>query len=246
MNTNPAPSPAASAPANRPRTVTRLVPLMLAVPVLAAFGVVEGRWTNRWHQSHAIEDATRALAQVPPTVGEWEGVEREVPADDVVAGDIRAYLRRDYVHRPTGKTVSVVVVVGEPGPIVVHTPNLCYPRSGFEQFSPQEREVLEVEGPVGRVEMWRAGYRSPGLIPVQQRVRWCWTATGPWRAPTNPRLAFAGYPALYKFYTVQQVAEGDDPSQDASLDFLRHFLPQLHERLFAPPAPATGDRAAGS
>src|SRR5205823_11374713 len=56
----------------------RILPVLMALPLVIAFGVAEGQWTDRWSMSDEIEQASARLRSIPTTAGEWEGTDEEL------------------------------------------------------------------------------------------------------------------------------------------------------------------------
>src|SRR5262245_18215721 len=108
----------------------RILPALVAVIVVVAVGLVHGFWTDRWGVGVAVANAPASLERVRGSVGDWQaepldGDQSNVPG---VAGQL--YLR--YVNRKTGDSVSIALVCGRPGPVCIHTPDVCYERSGHK------------------------------------------------------------------------------------------------------------------
>lgn len=243
----------------------RTLPALAAVPLVLAFGVAEGLWTDRWHQAPDVALAAGRLAAVPLTVGEWQGEDQVMDARVRAKAEIAGYLLRQYVHRPTGATVSVLLVCGRPGPVSVHTPDVCYGGGGYGQIGSPARHTVDppppvgqrgtldvargTRGPVGPASFWVGTFaKGAGVIPDRLRVLWAWTETGDWTAPDAPRLAFARAPVLYKLYVVRPLVRLDEPvAADPGEEFLRLFLPHVHQALFPGAAdPLRGYPAAGA
>jgi hypothetical protein len=202
--------------------------------VVVAFGVAEGLLTNRWHVSHEPEQAAERLAGLPLRVGTWEGEAETMDADEVTKAELTGYARRRYVDPQSGAALSVLLVCGRPGPIASHTPDLCYLGNGYRLAAAPERQRIDTDPPA---ELWVGQFDKDSAVPERLRIAWSWTATGAWSAPDNPRAAFARAPALYKVYVVRQLVGPEDASaKDPAADFLKVFLPQVHECLF----PAAG------
>src|SRR5437016_5872335 len=109
----------------------RILPILTALALIVAFGCAEGEWTNRWSSSDATEKAAARLSDIPATIGAWDGHDTPLDPRQVAQAEMAGYLMRRYVHRPTGEAVSVLLVCGRPGPTSVHTPEICFPASGY-------------------------------------------------------------------------------------------------------------------
>jgi hypothetical protein len=97
---------------------------------LVACGIVHGYWTDRWATPVEVKQAAQRLDAIPLELGEWEGEALEVKPGDAGAG-VAGCIRRRYVNRQTGAAISLFLVCGRPGPVSIHTPDVCYGASGF-------------------------------------------------------------------------------------------------------------------
>jgi hypothetical protein len=219
--------------------MVRLLPVLTAIPVAIAFGIVEGIWTNRWTHDEATEAAVARLADVPLKVGPWEGQASELDEKQIQVAQIKGYLMRRYTHRVSRSTVSVLIVCGRPGPISVHTPDVCYGGAGYDPVAEPAHRSVATDAPAKPAEFWTANfYKRAAALPEPLRIYWSWSATGDWAAPDSPRLKFARAPALYKMYVIRQLTRPDEPlDNDPAADFLRLFLPELQKCLFENPQP---------
>src|SRR5436305_1973967 len=114
----------------------RLLPLISAVPVVLAFGTAEALWTNRRAAADTSAAAAERLGGLPLSVGDWQGQALELDPRQISKAGISGYLMRQYVHRPTGNAVTVLLLCGRPGPIAVHPPDVCYGGAGFATVAP--------------------------------------------------------------------------------------------------------------
>jgi hypothetical protein len=211
----------------------RLLPVLSAIPLLLAYGVAEGLWTDRWRLSPELEEAPAKLARVPERVGPWRGQELELDPRQAQQAELRAWLLRRYVHRQTGEVLTVLLVCGRPGPVTVHGPEVCYPGAGFVPAGGRVRHEVEAEGLSGPAELWAERYEKGGALPEYLQLYYGWNPGGGWVAADRPRFAFARARALYKLYVVRQVSRRDEPAeQDPVPDFLRLFLPEVDRCLF--------------
>jgi hypothetical protein len=165
------------------------------------------------------------------TIGEWEGRPMEISARQLAVAEAVGHLSRAYVNRRTGMEVSVVVLCGRPGPIALHSPEVCYAGSGFSLNG--ETEICSVKSDDGSTaELYKGQFVKPGAAPDALNVFWAWKAKGTWAATPNPRLAFVRSTVLYKLYAIRRIVRpGEILSQEPCLDFLREFLPELEKQL---------------
>jgi hypothetical protein len=212
----------------------RIPPVLIGLPIVVAFGVAEGRWTNRWSMSDELQQATARLAGVPLTIGAWEGHDEALDERQVVQAEMSGYLSRQYVDRRSGRSLWVLLVCGRPGPTSLHTPDVCLPANGYGETATPER--VSPTGEAEPAEFWMARFQKAGDLPEPRQLLWSWSAGGPWMAPDHPRFAFGRYPFLYKLYVVQPLVGTDDATAAADrAEFLTSFLPTVNAALFAAP-----------
>ncbi len=213
---------------------TRLIAHTLVVAaVLAAAGVAHGYLTDRWELNEGQVAKLQALAAVRPALGDWAG--EDVPVDETQTPGFKTFCRR-YTQAGSGRTVVTTVAVGRPGKVSTHTPEFCFPGSGFELAGDIERRELTV-GESGLAQFYTAVFaRKKATGTEALRVRWTWSTDGHWSAPDYPRLAFAREPVLLKLYVVHAVpAEGQEEDGKVYEEFAARFLKELNGRLFDRP-----------
>lgn len=216
--------------------MARFVPFIVGLGLLLGSELLHGNWTNRWQWSGEPE---ASCAKLPPqgesmVVGEWKGTPSPaLEQQDIIIGEIAGYFHQEFRH-PRGHVVRVLVVCGRPGPIAVHTPEVCLGGEGYVLQDSKQRQTVRLAPPYQPVEFWVAQfYRHDGGLRRDQRQFWTYSADGSWTAAENPRFHFARAPALYKIYIVRQLARKDEKlEEDPTLDFIKVFMPEMQKRLF--------------
>jgi hypothetical protein len=212
----------------------RILPVVLALPLVVAYGVAEGLWTDRWSVSPELVQAQERLDRVPLTVGPWQGEEVGLDERTVRQAELRGHILRRYVNRETGEVLTVMAVCGRPGPVAVHSPEVCYGGAGFTPVKARKRHAVEAEGLSGSAELWAERYHKAGAaIPEQLQVYYGWNAGQGWQAVESPRISFAPARALYKLYVVRNLPQLAEPAEkDPIPGFLKQFVPALDRCLF--------------
>ncbi len=216
----------------------RTLPLVAAIALVVFSGVAQGLWTHRWTASRELESAVARLDRIPRNVGDWEGQDQVLDREQLKEARISGHLMRRYRSRRDGSVVTVLLVCGPTGPIAVHTPDICYRGVGYELDADPERVVVRPGGGGSPADFWCADFRKQNaLLPLGLRIYWAWATADIWKAPDNPRLTFAGRPALYKLYVICEMADlrTSTERRDPGLEFIRAFLPAL-EKALVPPA----------
>jgi hypothetical protein len=211
----------------------KLVPAGTALCLIIASGLLHGLWTDRWRTSDQSRAWASRVCDVPMTVGDWDGEPLELDEHTQQVAGIDGYLLRRYVQRHSKQEVLVSLVCGRPGPVGVHTPDVCFAGSGYEAVLPQTRFDFG-SSTTGPDEFWTTRFqRSDDRAAPQLRVFWAWSNTGAWKAVKYPRVEFARSPALYKIYVSRTLARTDLPTErDPAVTFLRLLLPELRHALF--------------
>jgi hypothetical protein len=214
--------------------VSKVLPPILALSLVIASGLFQGRWSGRWSHSDEIEKRLAALARVPRSFGDWESQDTVIDARTRRVAGLDGYLARRYHNRRDGSEVSVLLVSGRPGPISVHTPEICFPGNGFEQASETALRSVKAAGDATPDAFFAVNFqKSDGVLPEKLRVLYSWSPGGDrWTAPANPRLRFAGVAALYKLYVTWLVSGDVMPGRDdPATAFTGEFLPVLRKAL---------------
>jgi len=213
--------------------MTRLVAFGVVFATVLASGAGAGLCTGRWGGSQALQTAVSRLDGVPLSLGtDWDVHEGgKLGEREVALAEIDGYLSRRYVHRRTGTMVSVMLLCGRPGPMSVHTPEICYAGAGFVEVGPAKAYTSPTEQPSRfQVRDFRKGNVA---TPTLLRVFLSWGQKGEWSVPANPRFAFAGKPYLYKLYVVREMAKPNEPvDQDPATELINNLILQLNEQLF--------------
>ncbi len=208
----------------------RTWPAVIAFVALVLAGVVPGILTGRWGVGGRPAELAGRLALVPSVVGEWEGRSLDAAPRELEATGATGLIQREFTHRGTGQRVAVSLLCGRPGPLAVHTPEVCYDGSGFKEVG----SAVRTKVPGGEVRVRQ--FHKAAAVPVTLRVIYGWSAGGSWEAPENPRLHFAGRPALAKLYVVREMGRADEPlAGDPALDFLKVAAEPFRLALFPGP-----------
>ncbi len=210
----------------------RYLPIGFAMVTVLVTGVVHGLWTDRWTDRTAIANR---LDQLPMTLGDWQG--RAHDFDSSVLGPIAGCLTRTYVNSKKGASITVSLVCGRPGPVAIHTPDVCYAASGFAAENSTDFTVPH--DPTQSSPQFKTAQfvRTKAAEQTNLRVFWSWNAGGVWTTSDAPRFAFAREPVLYKLHLVREMASPKEPlAEDPCVEFLQLLLPELQRQVISPTA----------
>jgi hypothetical protein len=208
--------------------ILRVLMLAAAAGAVAGGAYVHGKVTDRWGAPEELLAATDRLNGLPVTVGDWDGVPSDLDAETFKMANVTGAKGMRYTHRVTQQEVTVMVVVGRPGQVAAHPPEVCYKASGYTVGPKKVREL----GRFGTA--WEGEFSRAWPTPEAIRLVWAWGRGDQWSATSAPEVAFAASAHLYKIYVVQRAVDGEK-DRTLTQGFLDVFLPAC-QAAFAPPA----------
>jgi hypothetical protein len=155
-------------------------------------------------------------------------------AGSLQRGEIAGSVARRYVHRSTEQEMLVMLVCGRPGPIAVHTPDVCYQGAGYRMASDRTRQV--VASPTGQpVPFFKANFvKDTAPAKDELRIWWSWQGNGAWQIAAEPRFAFARCSVLYKLYLIYRVPPQDrSATGDPMPPFVQQLIAEMGRTVFA-------------
>jgi hypothetical protein len=190
----------------------KLPALVLCAALIAAGAAVHGAATHRWAAVAPDPARTARLHAHVVRLGDFasEEVPNEVPLKEKSIGTSHRY------GSVTANVAAVVsVITGPPGSVATHTPDVCYPSSGYRTLRGPARQSVELPGG-GTASYYVAEFEKVTATRTdRQRVRWAWSADGNWTAPDRPRWAFVRCAELAKLYIVTAAPDADGPTEDS-------------------------------
>lgn len=96
------------------------------------------------------EIAPFPLREIPDALGNWhaiQGVKETLEPEIARIAGAKDHIIRTYVDEKTGQTASVLVLYGLAHVVWAHTPDACYPATGFKAVSPSRDQDVDVQIP---------------------------------------------------------------------------------------------------
>ena len=194
---------------------------------------LHGHWTNRWDEPFDLLQAAEKLDAVPTECGDW----KMEASSDLDKGTLRmlqcaGYISRTYVNTATQASVNVAILVGPPGPISVHTPDICYSSQAYKITDKRKpKKISGRDRPDER--FWAMTFQPKAIGSRPLRVYYAWSDGGTWVAQKDGRYAFAGRTHLFKIQLAAKLPyDTGKNAEDPCEEFLQAFLPQLDDVLF--------------
>ncbi len=210
----------------------KFVPATICCLLILGSGVAAGVFTNRWEPAADFGPIQSRMDTVPMTLGQWTGRPTAMERDDLDVGGIRAHLAREYRDARSDRLIQVLLVAGKPGPIGVHTPDVCFQGAGYVQTSNPPPNALGASD----ARFWSAGFvKKDSAAPSRILVFWGWNDGNGWEATDHysVRLRYSLRPVLYKLYIVTELRRSGETVPDVLGDFPERLLPEL-DRIVRP------------
>lgn len=211
----------------------RFFALPIALLIIVLTGWVHGDLSGRWGASQELQHAVDRLQGIEQSIGSWKASDFELDPQAVQIGEIAGYVVRRY-ENASGQAYTVMLVCGRPGPIAAHTPEWCYGGAGFHTDTANVTEQLEL-GANQTATFWRNLFvKEEAAVPERLEICWAWNAGDGWKAPENPRLAYAPERHLYKLYVVRNASADRDGGEQSMerIAFMEELLPSIDAALF--------------
>jgi hypothetical protein len=209
-------------------SILRYIPVVVATLGVIACGVVHGYWTDRWVKAAEPTQAAERYADLPLVVSDWDG--QPIESKPSQGDEITGWLQRRYRNRKTGETVLIALVCGRPGPVSIHTPDVCYGASGYNVGSPHR---VAVPGNSG--EFWTAdAVKTSATGDTKLRLYWSWNDGSGWLAVDNARQTFPRAPVLHKLYVIRELTTQQSEENEPCLRFVQAFAPVFEQKVVAP------------
>jgi Protein of unknown function (DUF3485) len=205
---------------------TLLLPWYLAAGITLVAAALHGHWTNRWGPSDALPKASKVFAQLPHEFGNWQLVDSQ-PLAPAARGILQCHNDSQglYKNGQTGEQVLFTLLLGPPGPMAVHTPEICY--GSIDQLPLAQRQRIVLDPPELNNSAWMVQFRDLHQVEGSiTRVYYAWTDGSKWDAVEEPRITFGGNPFLFKLQLLVRLPEESAAvAADPGRAFLREFLP---------------------
>lgn len=205
-----------------------MITLSAVVAATVLVGGIQGKLSRRWGVAPDVLALGQELESLVGDVGDWQLVENSRLEPAVInILECVGHLKRTYSHRQTGESVTVAVMLGPPGPIAVHTPEICFSSRNYRMNESRERVELAT-APDRTDSFWSLTFDAKNAGDDRLRVYYAWTTGRPWQASEHPRFQFSGQPCLYKIQLSCPVpAGGTSEATDSCRRFLEAFVPVL-------------------
>lgn len=178
-----------------------------------------------------------SLANLPRVLGEWRSDDRSdgaLAADIVRIAGCDQHIVRTYVNEQTGVRVTVAVLSGRAELLSQHTPEYCYPATGYRLVG--EPSLRTIRYGSKSAVFWDGRYsRGRGGSEERQEVHFAFHHAGRWSPDlAELRNAFRASDDMLKVQIQRLVTDRetrgvDDPGEQ----FLQKLLAEIERRIEA-------------
>ncbi|MFK7820638.1 MAG: hypothetical protein AB8G99_18100 [Planctomycetaceae bacterium] len=177
--------------------------VMLCAICLLASGIAHGLWTARWTKTGEVPH-TLALARIPQAIGEWVGKDL-APLDHPQSVQS---LHRQYTNRITDRSISVLLVAGDPAIVLDQPITRLYSGHAYRAVNdPVPLNVRVMDETLGERVLHAfltSDLYAPASLKTEQLITvWGWTRSGIWESPAQPLDQYAEEPFAYRLYVTQ-------------------------------------------
>ena len=159
-----------------------------------------------------------ALAEIPTVLGDWhaiEGSEDTLEPEIAKIAGAKDHLIRTYEDDKSGQRASVMVLYGLAYIVWAHSPDVCYPATGFRTLLPSQDQDLEIPVPekstTARFRLQHFVKSKAGQTDYRQ-VYYSFQNAGRWGVDMGRNWkSFRYHPGMFR---VQVQCQGFEPRQD--------------------------------
>lgn len=220
--------------------MSRYLPIALGILAIVGLTIPQIRMSNRFEETNVTaEQFSELLKNVPMQIGDWKG--EDLPVEDQVrktAGAVGRYVNRRYTNTRTGDEVSLWLICGHSKDITRHTPEICYPSSGFTKRADDNSLYVFNYGNGKSGDFFTNTFtKEDNYGRSSVRVFWSWfrprdASEIKWEAPEHPRVTFGNTKALYKMYFTSTMRNiGETTEESPCVRFARDVLPVVENAL---------------
>ena len=222
--------------AGRPTTTSRgvLAWCLGATLLLVGSGVVRAVQSNRYNEDRTASiDCPFPLKTLPRTIGGWHVLNGSETVLDPLTTRITGstdHILLTYMDDMTGVALSVLVLYGPAEPVLPHTPEVCYPSSGFQPAGETIDRSIKIS------DQEQATFRSSlfakpgGRNVIRKLVYHSFLLNTPWTPSIANRKFPRKNPGIYKVQIERRVVDGERRDGDEPIeDFVQKLVPVIEK-----------------
>lgn len=195
----------------------------------AGFRALQSRHYQE-ENSYTVESPF-ALKNIPKQVGDWQLVEGSEGNLDPLTTRITGstdHILANFHNEQTGCVLQVMLLFGPAEPVLPHTPEVCYPATGYKPTEPPvDRPVSSDDKPIGRFRSTIFA-KSNGRDLVRETAYYAFRHDGEWVPWVDTKNSPRKNPGIFKIQVARRLTPTENRFQDEPIeDFLAKMVPAL-------------------
>ncbi len=202
--------------------------LLLTLLLTVVPALLSGSYVQRWGPTPELAQSARRLPEFPRTFGVWQCVSDDEPCSAGVCQELglEANFRRTYQNTENGRRVQLLLMVGQPGRLVRHPPDICLAARDV-RFLEEQSVDLAVDGQQHRFGLILYE-RTLSLSNERVAAAYGHCDDVAWDLPAAPRVRYGAASQLFKVLATTAISPQDDNwranvVEPFLVDFVRAF-----------------------
>lgn len=173
------------------------------------------------------------LKELPLNLGPWKGETAELDPQIARSTGAVEHVFRRYVNQMTGVSLDLIVLYGPAADMFIHSPEVCYPKAGYETAAGPDDRVIRGDG-------FEAPFRSlvymkgEGGQTERQEVYYSWRFNGRWSHQIGTFKQLERIPGMFKVHLARPVTENERRDVGNPCEsLLEALVPEIEHRLSA-------------
>jgi hypothetical protein len=217
--------------------LSALVWMVIGCALLITSGVARSVQDRRHQVESSYSEACPfPLKSIPTTLGRWKVVGDEIKLDSLtmrITGGTD-HSMRTYVDELTGVSLVALVLFGPAEPVLPHTPEICYPSSGYQPVGDHLDRVIESKDEK-ITSVFRSGIyaKSGGRAMLNEGVYYSFRLEGQWSPHVGSGRKFPRRnPSVFKVQVQRRMADGERLGRNDPIEqFLSFLVPAIEHEI---------------
>lgn len=221
-----------------PRTTAKAGRAWLWAKVLLVVVLVGASAGVRWARANRYADMIEAgelppfpIEDLPLVLGPWRGVDAKLDSEVARVTGASGLASRIYTDERTGVKLNVIVLYGPAAKVYIHSPETCYPASGFRVA--ENRLIQQI--PVGDAKVPFASIlyeKGVGSVLDRRQVYFTWHYNGRWSPMALQQKQVERLPGMFKVHIERHAGMNEQIDvNDPCVDFLKLLMVDLQKRI---------------
>ena len=179
-----------------------------------------------------------ALGEIPKVLGAWhaiEGSENTLEPEIARIAGASDHLIRTYVDEKSGQTATVMILYGLAYIVWAHTPEVCYPATGFKSVSPSLDKDIDIRVPE---KLTSARFRLQHFVKSKagqtdyREVYYSFQNAGQWGLDMAKNWkSFRYQPGMFKVQVQCQASSTIKINESSVQELLERIVQEIEQRL---------------